>query len=55
MREPVVAFFALVARPEVFPSGTSRRVEGGRKAYITRIGAPASRTDLGGVDLPVVE
>ncbi|MFA5264599.1 MAG: hypothetical protein WC378_12325 [Opitutaceae bacterium] len=34
------------ARPDVFPSGMSRGMGGGRKAYITRIGAPALRTDL---------
>jgi hypothetical protein len=34
------------ARSDVFPSGMSRGMGGGRKAYITRIGAPALRTDL---------
>jgi hypothetical protein len=34
------------ARPDVFPSGMSRGMGGGRKAYVTRIGAPALRTDL---------
>lgn len=34
------------ARPDVYPSGMSRGMGGGRKAYITRIGAPAFQTDL---------
>ena len=34
------------ARTDVFPSGMSRDMGGGRKAYITRIGAPSSRADL---------
>ncbi|MEO6003409.1 MAG: hypothetical protein ABIZ04_01590 [Opitutus sp.] len=34
------------ARPDVFPSGMARGMGGGRKAYITKIGAPAFRTDL---------
>lgn len=34
------------ARPDVFPSGMSRSMGGGRKAYITRLGSPAVRTDL---------
>jgi hypothetical protein len=34
------------ARPEVFPSGMSRSMGGGRKAYVTRLGSPALRTDL---------
>ncbi len=34
------------ARPDVFPSGMSRDMGGGRKAYITRMGARSSRADL---------
>jgi len=34
------------ARPDVFPSGMSRDMGVGRKAYITRLGQPALRTDL---------
>jgi hypothetical protein len=34
------------ARPEVFPSGMSRGMGGGRRAYVTRLGQPALRTDL---------
>jgi hypothetical protein len=34
------------ARPEVFPSGMSRGMGGGRKAYVTRLGQPARRADL---------
>ena len=34
------------ARPNVFPSGMSRDMGGGRKAYITRLGSPALRADL---------
>ena len=34
------------ARPDVFPSGMLRSMGSGRKAYITRIGASASGTDL---------
>src|SRR5579871_1469356 len=29
------------ARPDVFPSGMSRDMSGGRKAYITKLGYPA--------------
>jgi hypothetical protein len=34
------------ARPDAFPSGMSRNMGGGRKAYITKLGCPALRTDL---------
>ena len=34
------------ARLDVFPSGMSRSMSGGRKAYITRFGAPALQGDL---------
>ena len=34
------------ARRDVFPSGMSRDMSGGRKAYITRIGRPSLREDL---------
>src|SRR5688500_9437217 len=34
------------ARPDVFPSGMSRSMGGGRKAYVTRIGEPARMADL---------
>lgn len=34
------------ARKDVYPSGMSRGMGGGRKAYVTKIGAPASRDDL---------
>jgi hypothetical protein len=34
------------ARRDVFPSGMSRDMSGGRKAYATRLGAPALRADL---------
>ena len=34
------------ARSDVFPSGMSRDMGGGRKAYITKLGCPACRTDL---------
>jgi hypothetical protein len=34
------------ARPDVFPSGMSRDMGGGRKAYITKLGRPALQTDL---------
>jgi hypothetical protein len=34
------------ARPDVTPSGMSRSMSGGRKAYIVRQGSPASRTDI---------
>ena len=34
------------ARPDVFPSGMSRGMGAGRKAYVTRMGEPARRTDL---------
>jgi len=34
------------ARPDVFPSGMSRGMGDGRKAYITRLGQRALRTDL---------
>lgn len=34
------------ARPEVFPSGMSRGMGGGRKAYVTRIGEGARMADL---------
>ncbi|MGD9584853.1 MAG: hypothetical protein AB7V26_14445 [Lysobacterales bacterium] len=34
------------ARQDVFPSGMSRSMSDGRKAYVTRIGEPANRSDL---------
>jgi hypothetical protein len=34
------------ARRDVFPSGMSRDMSGGRKAYINRLGHPARQTDL---------
>jgi hypothetical protein len=34
------------ARVDVFPSGMSRDMGGGRKAYITKLGCPADRSDL---------
>jgi hypothetical protein len=34
------------ARPDVFPSGMSRDMSGGRKAYVTKLGCPALRTDM---------
>ena len=34
------------SRPEVFPSGMSRSMGGGRKAYVTRLGSPALKSDL---------
>lgn len=34
------------ARPEVYPSGMSRGMGGGRKAYVTRMGQSALMTDL---------
>lgn len=34
------------ARYDVFPSGMSRSMGGGRKAYITRLHSPSRRTDL---------
>ena len=34
------------ARADVFPSGMSRGMGGGKKAYITRLGHQAVRTDL---------
>ena len=34
------------ARPDIFPSGMSRGMGDGRKAYITRLGQPALRTGL---------
>ena len=34
------------ARRDAFPSGMSRRMGGGRKTYITRLGMPSRRTDL---------
>jgi hypothetical protein len=34
------------ARLDVFPSGMSRDMGGGRKAYITKLGCPALRSDL---------
>jgi hypothetical protein len=33
-------------RPDVYPSGMSRDMGGGRKAYINKLGAPALRTDI---------
>ena len=33
-------------RPDVFPSGMSRSMGGGRKAYITHMDAPSPKTDL---------
>lgn len=34
------------ARPDVFPSGMSRSMGGGRQAYIMRLGKPARMEDL---------
>jgi hypothetical protein len=34
------------ARPDVTPSGMSRGMGGGRKAYIVHLGSPASRTEM---------
>jgi len=34
------------ARPEVFPTGMSRDMGGGRKAYVTGIGVSPSRPDF---------
>jgi hypothetical protein len=34
------------ARKDVYPSGMSRGMSGGRKAYVTKIGAPALRDDI---------
>ncbi len=34
------------ARPDVFPSGMSRAMGGGIKAYVNRMGLPARNTDL---------
>jgi hypothetical protein len=34
------------ARIDVFPSGMSRDMSGGRKAYVTRMGAAGQMTDL---------
>jgi len=34
------------SRPDVFPSGMSREMSGGRKAYITKLGKPALKADL---------
>jgi hypothetical protein len=34
------------ARADVFPSGMSRDMGGGRKGYITKLGQPALRCDL---------
>lgn len=34
------------ARPDVYPSGMSRGMGGGKKAYITRLGQPALNNDL---------
>jgi hypothetical protein len=34
------------ARPDVTPSGMSRSMGGGRKAYIVHLGSPASRTEM---------
>jgi hypothetical protein len=34
------------ARPEVFPSGMSRDMGGGIKAYVNRIGMPAGKPDI---------
>jgi hypothetical protein len=34
------------ARADVFPSGMSRSMAGGRKAYVTRLGMPAGRSDV---------
>ncbi len=34
------------ARPDVFPSGMSRSMAGGRKAYVTQLGMPAGRSDM---------
>jgi hypothetical protein len=34
------------ARPDVFPSGMSRDMGGGIKAYVNRIGMPAGKPDI---------
>jgi len=34
------------SRPDVFPSGMSRDMSGGRKAYVTRLGSPSRTSDL---------
>jgi hypothetical protein len=46
LEEAGVQLLCAGARPEVFPSGMSRDMGGGRKAYITKLGNPALRTDL---------
>ena len=34
------------ARPDVTPSGMSRSMSGGRKAYVVHLGSPARMTDM---------
>jgi len=41
-----IALLCAGARQDVFPSGMSRSMSGGRKAYVTRIGEPANGSDL---------
>jgi hypothetical protein len=42
LEEKGIQLLCAGARPEAFPSGMSRDMGGGRKAYITKIGSPAS-------------
>jgi len=46
LEEDRIQLLCAGARPEVFPSGMSRDMAGGRKAYVTKLGSPALRTDL---------
>ena len=46
LEESGVQILCAGARPDVFPSGMSRDMGGGRKAYITKLSSPALRTDL---------
>jgi hypothetical protein len=46
LEESGIQILCAGARRDVFPSGMSRDMGGGRKAYITKLGNPALRTDL---------
>jgi hypothetical protein len=46
LEESGVQLLCAGSRPDVFPSGMSRQMGGGRKAYVTKLGRPALRTDL---------
>jgi hypothetical protein len=46
LEESGIQILCAGARPDVFPSGMSRNMSGGRKAYITKLGNPALLINL---------